>query len=355
MSIKRVVSNIMTTKKRQITISEFFGKDTSTVKSKKKQKKTVTKDEGSIIVESVDRKSKENVNINGNEDVNFKEEEKLILESIDNKFSQKISPTLEELLKLEKNTIDPTWFLQLETEFIKPYFIKLKNFLKNETMKHSVFPKKEDIYSWSRLTPFDKVKVVIIGQDPYHNINQAHGLAFSVLKPTPAPPSLKNIYKEIKNNYSDFIIDNKIGDLSKWAKQGVLLLNTSLTVRAHNANSHSKEGWQLFTHKVVEKLIEDRERTGNKICFLLWGNNAIKLVENIMKNKKTNNKEDIIKIFKSVHPSPLSASRGFFGNNHFKLINEWLIEDNHNMIDWSVVDGNSLNEVVKINAKREKR
>lgn len=265
------------------------------------------------------------------------------------KFKESLSPFLRNLLALELDTIEPSWFLHLQHEFKRPYFVKLKQFVTKEQKEHTVFPPARDVYSWSRLTPFNQVKVVIIGQDPYHNHNQAHGLAFSVRSPTPAPPSLKNIYKELKQNYSDFEIDNKVGDLTPWAVQGVLLLNTALTVRAHSANSHSKQGWEIFTKRVVEALIEDREKDGKSLVFLLWGNNAIKLVESLLSASKLQ-RRDNLKVLKSVHPSPLSASRGFFGNNHFKQINDWLFQERHEkMIDWSVVPGSQLKQVVEAN------
>ncbi|CCD23752.1 uracil-DNA glycosylase NDAI_0C00910 [Naumovozyma dairenensis CBS 421] len=263
-------------------------------------------------------------------------------------FRNTLDPGTSKLLSCELDTIEDTWFRHLIEEFKKPYFLNLKQFILNEQAKYEVFPPAKDIYSWTRLTPFDKVKVVIIGQDPYHNDNQAHGLAFSVKPPVPAPPSLRNIYKELKQNYSDFEINNKVGDLSPWALQGVLLLNTALTVRAHNANSHSKRGWEEFTKRVIEILIKDREKEGKTLVFLLWGNNAIKLVTSILKSDEQKYKN--ILVLKSVHPSPLSASRGFFGNNHFKKINEWLAnERNEKMIDWSVVPGNTLKEIAASN------
>lgn len=265
------------------------------------------------------------------------------------KFQESLSTLLTDLLSLEIETMETSWFKHLQNEFRKPYFVKLKQFVTKEQRGHDVFPPSNDIYSWTKLTPFDQVKVVIIGQDPYHNHNQAHGLAFSVKPPTSAPPSLKNIYKELKQNYPDFEIDNKVGNLTPWALQGVLLLNTALTVRAHSANSHSKQGWEVFTRKVVEILIKDREKDGKSLVFLLWGNNAIKLVDSLLNVSSLSHMPNL-KVLKSVHPSPLSASRGFFGNNHFKQINDWLYSERHEkMIDWSVVPGSHLTEVVQSN------
>ncbi|AET39169.1 uracil-DNA glycosylase Ecym_4090 [Eremothecium cymbalariae DBVPG len=260
-------------------------------------------------------------------------------------FRAGLTPEQLQLLSLEMNTIDATWFRKLRPEFTKHYFLQLKRFVIGEQNQHTVFPPPKDVYSWTRLTPFDKVRVVVIGQDPYHNHNQAHGLAFSVKPPTPAPPSLKNIYKELQTNYPDFVVDLSVGDLSHWSEQGVLLLNTSLTVRAHSANSHSKKGWEPFTNRVVQLLVDDRKQSGAPLVFLLWGSNAAKLVEGVLGNRKQEN----FLVLKSVHPSPLSASRGFFGNYHFKKINDWLYARKHPMIDWSVSPSTQLKEVMEAN------
>ncbi|GAV49156.1 hypothetical protein ZYGR_0N05620 [Zygosaccharomyces rouxii] len=268
-------------------------------------------------------------------------------------FQKTLSSMLSDLLLLEIENIELSWFHHLQSEFKKPYFVKLKQFVKKEQKEHTVFPPPADIYSWTRLTPFDRVRVVIIGQDPYHNYNQAHGLAFSVKPPTPTAPSLKNIYKELQTNYKDFKIDNGVGDLTPWALQGVLLLNTALTVRAHNANSHSKQGWETFTKRAIEALIKDREGQDKSLIFLLWGSYAQKSVDSLL-DPSTLRRHPNIKVFKSVHPSPLSAQRGFFGNNHFRQINDWLYhERGEKMIDWSVVKGSQLKEVVEANEKLE--
>lgn len=338
MTVKKITKNAIN-KKRQTSIEAFFGKN---------KKDNVSKLKANLLIEEV---SKTEHLLTKKEEEDVLSSQHVIKSEIKNKFFANLDEKVRSLLNLELLTMDDSWFDKLQSEFTKPYFQELKEFVGKEQATHTVFPPPRDIYSWSRLTPFDKVKVVIIGQDPYHNFNQAHGLAFSVKPPTTAPPSLKNIYKELKNNYSDFKIDNSKGDLSCWASQGVLLLNTSLTVRAHNANSHSKHGWEQFTSKVVELLIKDREETGQNIVFLLWGNNAIKLVENLLaKVSKENNKDwtkfENLLVLKSVHPSPLSASRGFFNNNHFKKINEWLYnEKKEKMIDWNVVPGCKLEEV----------
>jgi uracil-DNA glycosylase len=168
----------------------------------------------------------------------------------------------------------------------------------------------------SRHTPLNTVKAVILGQDPYHNINQAHGLAFSVRPPTPAPPSLKNIYIALKNDYPKFTAPpNKGGLLTPWADRGVLLLNTCLTVRAHEANSHANRGWEKFTQKVIDIVAAKRTRG---VVFLAWGSPAQKRVGKVDKKRHC--------VLTSVHPSPLSASRGWFDCGHFKKTNEWLVE-----------------------------
>ncbi|CDR39446.1 CYFA0S03e03444g1_1 [Cyberlindnera fabianii] len=250
-------------------------------------------------------------------------------------FVKSLTEEQRQLLDLELSTMEDTWFKALHKEFTKPYFLQLKQFLQaQEKAKVKVFPPKEDIYSWSRLTPLDKVKAVVLGQDPYHNDNQAHGLAFSVKSPTPAPPSLKNMYKAIGIDYPDFEHPGKAGDLTKWAEQGVLMLNACLTVKAHEANSHAKRGWENFTEEVIKKAILENDK---KVVLLLWGSPAQKRVEKMRLDK------DRIHVLKTVHPSPLSARRGFFEANHFKKCNDWLIENKEDPIDWALVEGNVIN------------
>lgn len=216
-----------------------------------------------------------------------------------------------------------SWDDILKDEFQKDYYKKLHNFLKDEYSHHVIYPDMYDIFNALKYTDYPDVKVVILGQDPYHEPNQAHGLAFSVQKGVNPPPSLVNIYKEIENEYG-ITMPKNYGCLTQWAKQGVLLLNTTLTVRAHNANSHKDAGWQIFTDDII-KIINEREKP---CVFLLWGNNAIRKSSFIDKTKHL--------VLTSAHPSPLSAYRGFFGCGHFKTANEFLQANNIQPIDWSI-------------------
>jgi hypothetical protein len=213
------------------------------------------------------------------------------------------------------------WEDILKDEYNKEYFLNLKKFLEQEYGKYTVFPKKSDIFKSLKLTEYKNTRVVILGQDPYHDDNQANGLAFSVNDGIKLPPSLVNIYKEIESEYQCKV--NRRGNLEYLARQGVLLLNTVLTVRAHNANSHKDMGWEIFTDKIIEKLNERED----PVIFVLWGNNAIK-------KEKLINKERHY-VLTAAHPSPLSAYRGFFGCNHFKKINEILRYLNKEEIKWT--------------------
>lgn len=214
------------------------------------------------------------------------------------------------------------WDELLCEEFKKEYYLQLREFLKIEYANYRIFPSMYDIFNALKYTDYKDVKVVILGQDPYHEIGQAHGLCFSVLDHVPLPASLKNIFKELTTDLN--IPYPKTGNLTKWAKQGVLLLNTVLTVREHYANSHKNKGWEIFTNQVIE-LLNQRDES---IIFVLWGNDA--------KQKKfliTNPKHFILT---ASHPSPLSAFNGFFGCKHFSKINE-ILQKNHQLpIDWSL-------------------
>ncbi len=214
------------------------------------------------------------------------------------------------------------WDELLKDEFSKDYFKELETFLKDEYENHTIHPDKNDIFCALNWTSYENTKVVIFGQDPYHGENQAHGLAFSVKKGVDIPPSLQNIYKELKNELGLYIPNN--GYLEKWARQGVLLLNSSLTVRDGEANSHKNKGWENFTNRITE-ILNDRKKP---VIFLLWGNDAKKKEELITSPQHI--------ILSAAHPSPLSASRGFFGCDHFKKVNNMLIAMNRAPIDWQI-------------------
>jgi len=218
--------------------------------------------------------------------------------------------------------INNEWDQILENEFNKTYFKNLMIFINNEYETKTIFPKKEDIFNAFDYCSFDNVKVVVIGQDPYHNFNQAHGLAFSVLKGNKIPPSLRNIYKELNSDLGIDIPNH--GELTSWAKQGMLLLNTILTVEAHTPLSHKNKGWEQFTDEVINILNKDN----NPKVFVLWGNNAISKSELI-----TNDNHIMIS---SSHPSPLSARHSFFGSKVFTKINEFLIENKIDVIDFTI-------------------
>ncbi|KAF5019510.1 hypothetical protein F66182_8487 [Fusarium sp. NRRL 66182] len=251
-----------------------------------------------------------------------------------------------ELLDLEIETLDESWLAHLKDDLTTSEFLDLKRFLKREiASKKKVFPPRNDIYSWSRHTPFSNVKVVIVGQDPYHNDNQAHGLAFSVRPPTPAPPSLKNMYIALKKDYPTFEPPpNRGGLLTPWADRGVLMLNTCLTVRAHEANSHSNRGWERLTQKVIDVVAQKRTRG---VVFMAWGTPAGKRVQKIDRVKHL--------VLQSVHPSPLSASRGFFDCGHFKKANDWLASryGADGEIDWALGPGASTKASVKASDVKE--
>ncbi|KAG9034380.1 uracil DNA glycosylase [Tulasnella sp. JGI-2019a] len=235
------------------------------------------------------------------------------------------------IVELEKRTLGIDWREALRQEFSKAYFVKLKTFIQSEYKSQTVYPVAKDVYSWSRLTKLEAVKVVIIGQDPYHGPGQAHGLSFSVRDPVPPPPSLKNIYKQLADDIPGFKIP-KSGDLSATARQGVLWLNTSLTVRASQAGSHSNKGWETFTAAVLKAVIGRKSKKG--VVFLAWGSHASKVCKNLNIDRKKH------LVLESAHPSPLSAHRGFLGNNHFRKTNEWLNETHGDgsEIDWTVLN-----------------
>ncbi|KIY43757.1 uracil-DNA glycosylase, partial [Fistulina hepatica ATCC 64428] len=236
-----------------------------------------------------------------------------------NAFIESLTPEQKKLLKLECQVLGKSWFKLLKDEIKKPYFIALKKFLWEEGVRGAddsprslkVYPPPRDIYTWSH-TPLGKVRVVILGQDPYHGAGQAHGLCFSVRPGVRPPPSLGNIYKELKQEYPDFKVPTH-GNLTAWAEAGVLLLNSSMTVRAGSAGSHSKKhGWEQFTDKVVD--IVDNG-AGRGVVFMAWGGHAASRVAKLDSERHL--------ILRSGHPSPLSSGL-FFGNKHFRQANEWL-------------------------------
>lgn len=216
------------------------------------------------------------------------------------------------------------WDELLKSEFEKPYYLNIRSFLKSEYFSRTVFPPMHDIFNALKYTPFEKTKVVILGQDPYHEPGQAHGLSFSVKKGVKIPPSLVNIYKELNSDIGMAIPNH--GELTSWATQGVLLLNATLTVRQGQANSHQKIGWATFTDNII-KILNESDRP---IVFLLWGGNA--------RSKKAyiTNKRHLI--LETVHPSPLSAFGGFFGCKHFSQANDFLKSTGQEPIDWNSVN-----------------
>ena len=221
--------------------------------------------------------------------------------------------------------LEPGWLTVLEEEFEKDYMKSLKGFLLEEKEKgNTVYPKGTDIFNALNTTPFDKVKVVILGQDPYHGAGQAHGLSFSVQKGVAVPPSLKNMYKELETDIDGFKTPGH-GNLTHWAEQGVLLLNATLTVRASEAGSHQKRGWEIFTDEIIKALSQKREH----IVFLLWGKYAQQKAELIDARKHH--------VLMAAHPSPFSAYNGFFGSKHFSKTNQLLVQDNLTPIDWKLI------------------
>ena len=216
--------------------------------------------------------------------------------------------------------IEESWKNKLQDEFEKEYFSRLTEFIKNEYRTHTIYPSGKLIFNAFNHCPFDKLKVIILGQDPYHGPDQAHGLCFSVKDGIAFPPSLINIFKEIKNDTGAAIPTS--GNLERWADQGVLLLNATLTVRAHQAGSHQNKGWETFTDSVIDVVAREK----NHVVFLLWGAYAQRKAAFVDRNKNL--------VLESVHPSPLSASRGFFENHHFSKANSYLEKHGLAPIEW---------------------
>lgn len=217
--------------------------------------------------------------------------------------------------------IEESWKRVLQDEFGKEYFKTLTEFVRSEYQHAIVFPPPKNIFRAFDLTPFDNVEVVILGQDPYHGPKQANGLCFAVGEGVPLPPSLQNIFKEIESDLGQPLV-HRTGDLERWAKQGVLLLNATLTVRAHKAGSHQGKGWEQFTDAVIRELSDKKEN----LVFILWGNYAKQKGTHIDRNKHC--------VIQSAHPSPLSAFNGFFGSKPFSKANEYLTERGKKPIDW---------------------
>ncbi|WP_201456462.1 uracil-DNA glycosylase [Chlamydia sp. 17-3921] len=231
--------------------------------------------------------------------------------------------TINQLPSCWQEQLPSCWQEQLKNEGSQPYMLKLKKFLKQEYSQYTIYPDKKCIFAALNSTPFNKVRVVILGQDPYPGEGQAHGLSFSVPQGVRLPPSLMNIFRELR---TDLGIDNQSGCLQSWADQGVLLLNTVLTVRAGQPFSHAGQGWELFTDVIIQKLIQERSH----IIFVLWGAAARKKCDILFRSKHQH------AILASPHPSPLAAHRGFFGCSHFSKINYLLNKLNQPMINWKL-------------------
>lgn len=217
--------------------------------------------------------------------------------------------------------IDPSWRTHLSEEFGQPYFTELTQFVKKEYQETKVYPPPKDIFRAFDLCPFEKVKVVILGQDPYHGVRQANGLAFAVEEGILVPPSLQNVFKEIASDFGKPLVHTS-GDLTRWATQGVLLLNATLTVRAHQAGSHQAHGWEQFTDAAIRALSSERKH----LVFMLWGNYAKQKGAHIDRSKHL--------VLEAPHPSPFSAANGFFGCKHFSKANTYLVEHGKTPTDW---------------------
>ena len=217
-------------------------------------------------------------------------------------------------------SIEQSWKARLQNEFDKTYFKDLTDYVREEYRTKTIYPPGRLIFNAFNLCPFDNVKVVIIGQDPYHGPGQAHGLCFSVQDGIDYPPSLRNIFKEIQSDIGTPVPAS--GDLTRWAKQGVLLLNATLTVRATEAGSHQRRGWEAFTDAVINAVATEKQN----VVYILWGSYAQQKAAMVDRNRNL--------VLESVHPSPLSASRGFFGNHHFSRTNQYLVEHGLSPIEW---------------------
>ncbi|KAK6459656.1 uracil-DNA glycosylase [Scheffersomyces xylosifermentans] len=360
MTVSPVTTNAQP--KRKL-ITDFFKTNSDSVK---KQKKMIVKKSEKVVVSEVNTREtlKEAPKEAENQVEKTPEEPKIAiptaesnLKASDDDFTEicahynfikdewlaSLTAEQKQLLDLEISTLHISWLAALHKELTKPYFLNLKRFLATQRGV-KVFPPEDQIYSWSHYTPLPNIKCLVIGQDPYHNHNQAHGLAFSVLEPTPPPPSLINIYKTLAIDFKDFKIpDHKAlaksgtpggGNLTKWARGGVLLLNSVLTVECHKANSHAKRGWETFTEEVISAAIKYHSAKDQGFVIMAWGNPAQKRVEKFNSILSVNSNFNVLR---TVHPSPLSASRGFFTSEVFKKCNQWLISQDQEPIDWNIV------------------
>ncbi|XP_076035493.1 uracil-DNA glycosylase-like [Oratosquilla oratoria] len=261
--------------------------------------------------------SKENINANTEDSFSPDQSKRMEMNKImaEIKLQSRKTPALH-------SSIGISWYKALKEEFSKPYFMELSEFLVTERQRNTIFPPEDQVFSWTNYCELNEVKVVVLGQDPYHGPRQAHGLCFSVQKGVKPPPSLLNMYKELNEDIPGFEKPNH-GLLVGWARQGVLLLNACLTVKAHNANSHKDKGWERLTDAVI-KVISEQNRG---VVFLLWGSYAQKKASVVDKKKHH--------LLNATHPSPLSAHRGFLGCKHFSKCNELLVKQGKKPIDWN--------------------
>nr|XP_018667776.1 uracil-DNA glycosylase [Ciona intestinalis] len=236
--------------------------------------------------------------------------------------TQRTNTTKQVCLDTPKNKMGPSWRIALQAELTKPYYIKVTDFVKSERTKHKVYPPEQQVFAWTQHCKIEDIKVVILGQDPYHGPGQAHGLCFSVQKGIRTPPSLKNMFKELESDVEGFNTPDH-GDLTGWADQGVLLLNAVLTVRDGEPNSHKDKGWEELTDSVISWISTNL----NGVVFMLWGSYAHK------KGAKIDQQRHLV--LKAVHPSPLSAHRGYFGCKHFSKANKYLKKQGKSEIEWN--------------------
>ncbi|ANZ76644.1 BA75_03363T0 [Komagataella pastoris] len=336
---KRLSEGIVSSFKKQKTLSDFFPAKDIALSGSQSENGFSSINKKTVLIESSGRVENRTLKEKRGSSCLANDQSPAGAKFNKKKWISGLTDEEKQLLNTEITTMDDSWLAVLHDELQKPYFLDLKRFLATEECQGVVvFPPRDLWYSWTRLSPLSQIKVLILGQDPYHNYNQAHGLAFSVKDPnTKIPPSLKNMYKLLKTDYPSFKIPNT-ADLTQWAQRGVLLLNTCLTVRAHKANSHSNKGWETFTKAAIQKLIDYNTFKNQGIVVMAWGAPAQKTIDSCRLNGNH-------LVLKTVHPSPLSASRGFFDSHHYKKCNEWLVKryGNDASIDWSLVKVNVPN------------